>query len=180
MALNRTRRLAILAGSLLAVTAGIAGVRAAEVQVAIAGKAFEPPTITVQQGDTVTWTVTESINEPHSVTSGTPEDAGKVFDSGTSGTNNSFKLRDEGQTFQFTFDQPGEFAYFCVIHPVEMTGKVVVVAPGGSAPPVVEPPPSEAEAAIPVERRALAGGVLVVSILLMFAGAWLWRRMNPA
>ncbi|HXG26073.1 MAG TPA: hypothetical protein VNL94_04365 [Candidatus Binatia bacterium] len=38
----------------------------------------------------------------------------------------------------------------------------------------------EGETSIPVERRALAGGILVVSIILMFGLAWLWRRMNPA
>jgi plastocyanin len=30
-----------------------------------------------------------------------------------------------GDTFQFTFDAPGEFAYLCGIHP-EMTGTVTV------------------------------------------------------
>lgn len=170
----RALRVALATG-LIAATAGAAVVRAAEVAVAIEGKRFEPATITINQGDTVTWTVRESIGEPHSVTSGTQQqDAGKVFDSGIEG------LKDGGQTFQHTFGEAGEFPYFCVVHPVEMTGKVVVLAPGASVPPSIEPPPSEHEAGVPVERRALAGGILAISILLMFAGAWLWRRMNPA
>jgi plastocyanin len=168
------RRLALAAGLVVFTAATVAPVLAAEVDVAIVGTQFEPATITVSQGDTVTWTVEQSIGQPHSVTSGTVDDAGTLFDSGSSG------LRNEGETYQHTFTEAGEFDYFCIVHPVQMTGKVVVLAPGQSAPPDTEPPPSEHETGIPVERRALAGGILVISILLMFAGAWLWRRMNPA
>ena len=112
----------------------------------------------------MTWTVTESIAEPHSVTSGTTADAGKVFDSG-------IDLEADGDAFEWTFDQPGDYPYFCSVHPVEMTGTVVVLAAGAGA---------EQEVGIPAERRLLAGGILVIAIALMFAGAWLWRRMNPA
>ena len=168
------RRLALAAGLLAFAAATVAPVVAAEVDVAIVGTQFEPATITIAQGDTVTWTVEQSIGQPHSVTSGSVEDAGRLFDSGSSG------LRNESESYQHTFNEAGEFDYFCIVHPVQMTGKVVVLAPGQSAPPDVEPPPSEHETGIPVERRALAGGILVISILLMFGGAWLWRRMNPA
>lgn len=174
------RRIALAAAVLLVGAAAVSPVLAAGADVAIKGKAFEPPTITIGQGDTVKWTVTESIGEPHSVTSGTPQDSGKVFDSGTSGANNSFKLRDNGQTFEYTFDQAGEYAYYCVIHPAEMTGKVVVLAPGASPPPSVEPPPSEEETGVSGERRLFAGTILVIALVLMFGMAWLWRRMNPA
>ena len=174
MSSARSRRVALAGALLLVSAAAVAPVLGAEVGVAIVGRSFEPATITVSVGDTVTWTVEESVGEPHSVTSGTVDDAGILFDSGSSG------LRDVGQTYQHTFNEPGEITYFCIVHPAVMTGKVVVLAPGASAPPVVEPPPTEHEPAVPVERRALAGGILAVSIVLMFAGAWLWRRMNPA
>ena len=68
-----------------------------------------------------------------------------------------FKLRDVGQTYEFTFDQAGEYPYYCVVHPAEMTGKVVVVAEGASPPPSVEPPPSETETGVPVANRVTAG-----------------------
>ena len=175
MLLDRRRsRVALAAGLLAFAAATVAPVLAAEVDVAIVGTRFEPATITISQGDTVTWTVEQSIGEPHSVTSGSVEDAGTLFDSGSSG------LRNDGESYQHTFTEAGEFDYFCIVHPVQMTGKVVVLAPGESLPPDVEPPPSEHETGIPVERRALAGGILVISIVLMFGGAWLWRRMNPA
>jgi plastocyanin len=178
------RRLALVASflgvlALVGLAAFAATAVAANGDVSIAGKAFEPATITVLVGDTVTWTVTESINEPHSVTSGTPEDAGRMFDSGT-GTGANFLLRDNGQTFEHTFGDPGEFLYFCTVHPSDMTGKVLVLAPGASPPPAVEPPPSEAHTGVPTERKALAAGILGIALVLMFAGAWLWRRMNPA
>ena len=114
------------------------------------------------------------------MTSGTPEDSGKIFDSGTAGNNSSFKLRDNGATFDHTFNEPGEYLYYCVIHPAEMTGKVVVLAPGASPPPSTEPAPSEEHTGVPANDRLLAGGILVVAIVLMFGIAWLWRRMNPA
>ncbi|HEX3264362.1 MAG TPA: plastocyanin/azurin family copper-binding protein [Candidatus Limnocylindrales bacterium] len=148
-------------------------VLAAGSAVGIVGKAFDPATITVSAGDTVTWTVNQSIGEPHSVTSGTPQDSGKQFDSG-------INLKDNGQSFEFTFKDPGEYLYYCEVHPTEMTGKVVVLAEGASPPPSVEPPPSEEKTGVPAERRLLAGTVLVIALVLMFAGAWLWRRMNPA
>ena len=175
-----TARLAIVVPMLLLAAVSVAPVLAASAPVSIVGKAFEPATITIAQGDTVTWTVTEAIGEPHSVTSGTPQDSGKIFDSGTAGANNSFKLRDEGQSFEHTFDEPGEFLYYCVIHPVDMTGKVVVLAEGASPPPSIEPAPSEQDTGVSGERRLLAGGILAASLVLMFLMAWVWRRMNPA
>ena len=174
------RRLAVFAGLLVALAAAAAPVLAAGGDVSIAGTSFEPATITIQAGGTVKWTVTQSIDQPHSVTSGTPEDSGNIFDSGTAGANNSFKLRDNGQTFEYTFNTPGEYPYYCVVHPAQMTGKVIVLAEGASPPPSVAPPPSEQATGVPVERRLLAGTVLVIALVLMFAGAWLWRRMNPA
>lgn len=180
MSSARGRRIAIAGGLLLAMAAAVAPALAANAAVSIAGRAFDPATVTVNAGDTVTWTVTESINEPHSVTSGTPEDSGKAFDSGTAGSNSSFNLRDVGQTFEHTFNEPGEYLYYCVIHPAEMTGKVVVLAEGASPPPSVAPPPSEIHTGVPAERRLAAGAILAVSLVLMFGMAWLWRRMNPA
>ena len=166
-------RIAIASAAMVVLALFVAPVLAANDAVGIVGKAFQPSTITISVGDTVTWTVDQSIGEPHSVTSGTPQDSGKAFDSG-------INLKDNGQSFQFTFKEPGEFSYYCVVHPTEMTGKVVVLAEGASPPPSIEPAPSEEHTGVPAERRLLAGTILVIALVLMFAGAWLWRRMNPA
>ena len=80
---------------------------------------FTPATVTIQAGDSVTWT-NNSGGTPHTTTS----DSG-VWDSGT---------LNAGQSFTFTFKTPGTFAYHCDIHP-QMTGTVVVEAATTTPPP---------------------------------------------
>jgi plastocyanin len=70
---------------------------------------FGPAAITVPVGTTVTWINRDDI--PHTVVS-----TEKVFKS---------KVLDTDEKFSFTFTKPGEYPYFCSIHP-KMTGKVVV------------------------------------------------------
>lgn len=79
--------------------------------VLIEGFAFDPPHIQVTAGDTVTWTG-GTDEEAHTATA----DDGS-FDTGT---------MNEGDTAEITFDEPGEYSYFCEIHP-EMLGLVTVV-----------------------------------------------------
>jgi plastocyanin len=70
---------------------------------------FSPNPVEVKVGETVTWINDDSGR--HTVTS---KDG--VFDSGMMG---------KGQSFSFTFDKAGEYAYFCSPHP-RMVGTVVV------------------------------------------------------
>jgi plastocyanin len=72
---------------------------------------FKDPTVTVKPGTTVTWTNGDDI--PHTVVS---KDG--VFKS---------KVLDTGDKFSYTFAKPGQFGYFCSIHP-HMTGMVIVKA----------------------------------------------------
>ncbi len=180
-----TARIAIVVPMLLLAGAVVAPVLAANGDVQLVKKQFSPSEITIAVGDTVTWTVITSAGEPHSVTSGTLADSGKIFDSGV-GTGDSPTLRDDGQSFQHTFNEPGEYLYYCSVHPVEMTGKVLVLAEGASAPPSSASPsgepgePAEEHAPVSTERKVLAGTILAVSLVLMFLMAWVWRRMNPA
>jgi plastocyanin len=81
-----------------------------EQRVEIADLAFDPETVTVAAGTTVTW-VSADPNLPHTSNS---ED--EVWFSGT---------LNEGDEFSFTFEEPGTFAYFCEVHPT-MTGSIVV------------------------------------------------------
>lgn len=167
---HRSRRF-VLAGGLLLVTMVLAApALAATIAVSIADKTFTPADVVVAAGDTVTWTVTKSINEPHTVTSGESgaADAGKLFDSGFDDID---KLKADGKTFSFTFDKPGTYAYFCQIH-AGMKGTVTVLAEGGA--------PAEAEAGIPMERRLIGAGILIVTLVVLFGAAIVWRRMNPA
>ena len=96
--------------------------------VTIEAIAFDPPTLDVSVGDTVTWTNRDAAVK-HTVTSGMPGDKGVpgldqakpdkpdgVFDG---------PLADDGDTFEFTFTEQGTFEYFCRVHPV-MTARIVV------------------------------------------------------
>ena len=80
--------------------------------------AFDPPEITIQAGESVTWTNMDFV--PHTATSGNPGDAdfGSVFQSARLSS---------GETFIHTFDEPGEFIYFCEVHPNMMRDAKVIV-----------------------------------------------------
>jgi plastocyanin len=77
--------------------------------VSIAGFAFQPGSLEVAAGTTVTWTNDDPA--PHTVTA-----ADGSFDSGTLAS---------GATFSQVFDAAGTFAYACAIHPT-MTGTIIV------------------------------------------------------
>jgi plastocyanin len=163
------RRLGFAIALFLAAGAVAVPALAASGGVSIVDKTFDPAKIEVHVGDTVTWTVTKSIGEPHSVTQGKPSDTGAkpLFDSGLD------KLKDDGSSFSFTFETAGTYDYFCTVHPTVMTGQVVVSAPGESG--------AEAgKAPVPPERKLIGAGILVVALIVLFAAARVWRRMNPA
>lgn len=164
---HRTWRLALALGLLAAAAGAALPALAKDIGVSIVDKSFQPPTITVNAGDTVTWTVTKAIGEPHSVTSGAPGDAGaRLFDSGLD------KLKDKGSTSTVTFDTPGTFPYFCTVHPDVMKGEITVLAAGETG--------GEASESVAPQRKLIAAGILAAALVLLFGAAWLWRRMNPA
>jgi plastocyanin len=79
---------------------------------------FDPKTIEVEVGDTVTWTNNDAI--VHTVTSGTreydPADSGRVTKTSKSGQFDE-ELDGKGSTAEATFDEPGTYHYFCDRHP---------------------------------------------------------------
>ena len=71
--------------------------------------------IHISVGDTITWENADSA--AHTVTSGTPETGpDDIFDS---------SLFAPGKSFSYTFEEIGEFPFFCLVHPW-MTGTVYV------------------------------------------------------
>jgi len=82
---------------------------AATAEVRISDFRFDPPTITVALGTTVVWTNLGPTD--HTTTS-----KQGLWDS---------RILHAGQTFRFTFRQPGTYPYWCTLHP-EMLGTVVV------------------------------------------------------
>ncbi|AWN42914.1 cupredoxin domain-containing protein [Methylobacterium durans] len=97
--------------------APVPGIAAAErtrtdpVVIRIDNFTFAPQTLTVAPGTSVTWVNGDDI--PHTVVA-----QNKLFRS---------KTLDTDERFTFTFQVPGEYAYFCSLHP-HMTGTVVVKA----------------------------------------------------
>ena len=75
---------------------------------------FIPYSLQVRVGDTVIWNNIDTA--AHTVTSGSIEGTSEVFDS---------SIFMSGATFEFTFDEAGEYPYFCIVHPW-MTGIVHV------------------------------------------------------
>lgn len=97
------------------------------VDVAIQSFAFVPRRIEIDSGTSVTWTNRDAIL--HTVTSGRGQKQGvpgvsKDKPASPSGLFDQ-EMDGKGSTFSFTFEEPGEFNYFCAIHP-GMTGLVVV------------------------------------------------------
>jgi plastocyanin len=104
----------VLAGGVLLAQAQSPAGKA--VAVSIDNFTFNPPTLTVKAGTTVTWTNKDDI--PH----------------GIAATDNKFQRSqalDTDNSYSFTFTTPGSYQYFCYIHP-HMTGTIVVEAATGS------------------------------------------------
>ncbi len=76
-------------------------------QVTISGYAFDPATLTVAVGTTVTWTNVDTV--AHTV----------VFDGFQSGS------LAKGATYSHKFDTAGTYAYVCSVHP-SMKGTLIV------------------------------------------------------
>ena len=85
--------------------------------------AFKPATLSVATGATVTWTQKDA--GVHTVTSGAVEQGGGGVTKAPDGRYDSGELS-TGETFTFTFDQPGTYSYFCAVHPATMRGEVRV------------------------------------------------------
>ncbi len=130
--------IALLALFTLAPLAGAAP-RAAETKnITIKDFAFDPKTITINVGDTITWT--NEGPSPHTVTA---DEAGG-FDAGN---------LDKGATFSETFDEAGTFAYYCKYHGAKggtgMAASIVVAAAAAApaAPAAAAAPSGSVDAA---------------------------------
>ena len=110
--------------AVLAFGASAAPAQAADVT--IQNFSFMPASVTIGQGESVTWTWA-GPDTNHSVTAKSGQ--ADSFDSDPGKTPSSLD-HPPGDTFSHTFNTPGTFMYICKVHSF-MTGKVVVKAPGG-------------------------------------------------
>jgi plastocyanin len=81
--------------------------------------AFDPNPVQASVGDTVVWTNDDTT--PHTVTSGSNAQSDGKFDSSP----NLNPLLAPGETFEHTFEEEGEYPYYCQLHP-NMVGTVSV------------------------------------------------------
>lgn len=88
----------------------------------IASFAFSPPSVTIDVGDTVTWTNKDAAAHSARV--------------GGVGTTNVLL---QGQSGSLSFNSPGTFPYDCGVHGPSMAGTVIVRAAATAPPP---PPPT--------------------------------------
>jgi plastocyanin len=139
--------------------ANAAAARSAEVRVTALDLAFDPPTITVTVGDTVTWVMASTNRGPHDVTA-------------RDGTFVSPRRMELGQTYSWTATAPGTYEYVCTPHErAGMVGRVIVQ--GGAAPGAVPRAGGGGLAGGPAPRLSL--GLLSV-VLGAVAGLAAGRR----
>lgn len=134
---------------------------ASTVTVEISNFAFQPATVTIQVGDTVTWTNLDGA--AHTATDTGPQ---ALFDG----------VMDNGESFSYTFTQAGTVNYFCSFHP-EMTGTVIVqaaAAPSASqVPDAAMPQPADDSPTPGVLGSAatmLGAVLLMLSLLFTISG----------
>jgi plastocyanin len=154
------RRLAVAVSlSAVALLAVGSAATAADGAVSMDSNAFAPSSVTINRGDSVTWTNNEQV--PHDAT----------------GSGWFTPMLTLGQSATVTFNSAGTFNYLCTIHP-EMTGRVVVRAPsGGSGPGFTDPPTDTVPLPLGVQGDPSSGGSLVVVIaasLLAFGFVARW------
>jgi plastocyanin len=106
--------------------------------VMIKGYAYSPASLTVNVGDTVTWTNMDTAPHTVTVTSGPEKFA-------------SANLA-KGESFSFTFSKAGTYAYYCAVHP-DMKATVTVAgtapAPAPTPTPTTHPTPAPTPTATP-------------------------------
>jgi plastocyanin len=151
--MRRLLQLATLSLVALLVFAPSAWAQDQEVTVRMEDNFFDPANITVEPGTTVTWV--QSGNNPHTTTS-----YDGLWDSG-------MLPGGSGQTFSFTFDEPGTYDYFCIPHEnLGMVGTVTVSGGTATASPTATATASPTATALPD-----TGGPPVSSLLITLAAS---------
>jgi plastocyanin len=109
----RSRHLFIAAFLLTAAVgwAGTASTEPSETKIAIENFSFEPKSVTILAGASVTWVNKDDV--PHTVTA---QGDNPAFDSGALDTDDKFTIK---------FSKPGTYKYYCKVHP-HMTGSITV------------------------------------------------------
>ena len=81
----------------------------------------------VNVGDTVQWNWVDTA--PHTVTA-----CGTSCNQPTNSPLFSSGVHTQGGQYQFTFNTPGTYPYYCTVHGTAQMGRIVVTGPGGGTP----------------------------------------------
>jgi plastocyanin len=90
-----------------------AGSEGGDITVSASDFSFSPAVVTVNVGDSVTWTLAGGA---HTTSSGSTPDLDGLWDQALTAD----------APFTFTFEEPGTYEYFCRFHADFMTGTVTV------------------------------------------------------
>jgi plastocyanin len=133
---------------------------AQETSVSIIDNEFDPSSIDVEEGTTVTWT--NNGDSPHTVTASDDD-----FSSGN---------LDPGDSYSQTFDEAGEFDYICEYHEDEgMTGTVIVSAASGNGDtdPTDTPDTEPTDDSLPETGADIWPFLYVAGVFILAGGACL-------
>lgn len=127
-------RFALVALATLTLLTACSGGEPAEGDVLlVAGQRFEPSSLTVTSGDTVTFSVDSP--DPHTVTAYEEDlpDGTSFFSTGGASSEEEARsdvasaLITEGDTFEVVLEEPGTYRYFCIPHEAQgMKGSITV------------------------------------------------------
>ena len=156
--MKRLLQLTTLSLVALLVFAPAAWAQGQEVTVRMEDNFFDPANITVEPGTTVTWV--QSGNNPHTTTS-----YDGLWDSG-------LIEGGSGETFSFTFEEPGTYDYFCIPHEdlgmvgsVTVTGGTATASPTATALADTGGPPITSLFALAATLALAVSGVIVLALL---------------
>ena len=138
--------LAAAAVSLALLALPLAAVAATTTTIAVRDFSFQPKTVTIRAGDTVTWANVDTAT--HTATSAGNWDTGGIT---------------PGSSRSITFATPGTYLYYCLLHSI-MFGTIVVVAADATASPAAVPPLAAGQAtASPVSTSQSSSIVLAAA-----------------
>ena len=155
---------ALVAATSMFLVGGAVAVAASRA-VAISGFAFSPATLTINVGDRVTWTNSDSVAHTATASNG-------AFDTGDIA---------EGQSASVRFTKAGTYAYSCTPHP-SMTGTIRVRAASGGGTPT-DPPTDTVAPIVPADPDTGAATLpwaLLAAVGLLGIAFTVPRRRRPS
>ena len=123
------------------------------------------PTLTVDQGDVITFTLFSNDSVPHTLV--IDLNANGVKDAGDIESNPPFMSPSAGMTFQYTASTAGTHQYYCGLHGASVMKGPLTVRASTTPPPAGD------------NTLLIVGGVIVVIVIVGAAAAMMMRKKKP-